>query len=157
MKQIIFTLAIFMLLQSLSNTQSEAQIAKPVKWSYTAEQNQNEATLVIKSTIDKPWHLYSQHIADGGPIPTSFAFTPSDNYELIGNTSEPDAATFHDPNFDMDLKTFEDQVIFKQKIKVKTTDSFSVKGVLEFMVCNDKMCLPPEKVPFEIKVNSEKK
>ncbi len=129
-----------------------AQILHPVKWSFSTEQKENEVTLLLKATIDKHWHLYSQDIGDGGPIPTSFKFTPSADYELTGKVAEPYAETFHDPNFDMDLKFFENSATFKQKIKLKTAKSFSVKGTLEFMVCNDKMCLPPDEVEFNFRI-----
>ena len=132
---------------------TKAQILQPVKWIFSTEKAGNETTLLLTATIDKPWHLYSQDIGDGGPIPTSFKFLPSENYELIGKVTEPTTATFHDPNFDMDLKTFDTKVTFRQLIKIKSKQNFSVKGSLEFMACNDKMCLPPDEIPFEIKID----
>ena len=136
MKQITGAKAIFFLLLILNSFCLHAQILHPVKWNFSVEQKDNEATLLLKATIDKQWHLYSQDIADGGPIPTSFKFTPSANYELAGKVTEPKAEEVKDPNFDMVLKFFETSVTFKQKIKLKTDKSFSVKGSLEFMVCN---------------------
>ncbi len=144
--------AIGFLLVMINSVSLSGQILNPVKWSFSTEQKDREATLLLKATIDKHWHLYSQDIGDGGPIPTSFKFTPSADYELSGKVAEPNAKSFHDPNFDMDLKLFESSVTFQQKIKLKTTKSFSVKGTLEFMVCNDKMCLPPDEVEFSFRI-----
>ena len=132
-----------------------AQALHPVKWSFSVEQKDNETTLFLKATIEKQWHLYAQDIGEGGPIPTSFKFTTSSDYELIGKVIEPEAKIFHDPNFDMDLKFFETTVTFKQKIKEKTDKPFDVKGTLEFMVCNDKMCLPPTEEEFDFKINAQ--
>lgn len=130
-----------------------AQIQDPVKWSYSSKKiSDNEAELIITAKIEKGWHLYSQYIAEGGPVKTTFTFNPSPSYKLIGKTTEGKPHEMHDPNFDMDLKYFEDKAVFKQKIKVIDTKPFTIKGVLEFMVCDDHQCLPPEQPEFEIKV-----
>ena len=135
---------------------SYSQILHPVKWSFSAEKKENEATLLLKATIEKQWHVYSQDVGEGGPIPTSFTFKPSADYDLTGVVLEPKAEMVHDPNFDIDVKYFETSVTFKQKIKLKTDKAFTVKGSLEFMVCNDKMCLPPDEVEFEIPIEGIK-
>lgn len=131
-----------------------AQIYDPVKWSYSAEKiNEREAELLITAKIEKGWHLYSQFIDDGGPIPTSFKFNSSPDYTLIGKVSEsPKAVKAYDKNFDMDIAWHKTQVVFKQRINLnKPIDK--VSGVLEFMVCNDERCLPPTEVEFEIPLN----
>ena len=64
-----------------------SQIQEPVKWSYTIENNGSEnPTLVIKASIDDHWHVYSQFVGEGGPLPTTFKFTPNPNYQLIKST-----------------------------------------------------------------------
>jgi hypothetical protein len=68
-----------------------AQIERPVTWSYSAEQKGEEATIILKATIEKGWHLYSQDIPTGGPIPTSFKFNSSPDFSLVGKTIEPKA------------------------------------------------------------------
>src|SRR6185369_17938358 len=85
MKKIIsFLLFVFV------STFSFSQILKPVKWTYSIEQNKDgEATLLFKATIDKEWHIYSQFTPDGGPMPMSFTFTPNGCYELVGKVTEP--------------------------------------------------------------------
>jgi len=132
------------------------QIERPVTWSFSIDQKGKEATLSLKAKIDKPWHLYSQDIGPGGPIPTSFKFTPNENYSLVGKVSEPKAEEFMDPNFDMKVKFFEEFVIFKQKIKLNSDKAFKINGSLEFMSCNDKMCLPPDEVEFSFAATGNK-
>lgn len=154
MKKIIQCSAVCFLLLILNWLTTVAQNLKPVKWSFSVEQAGNEATLLLKATIDKTWHLYSQDIPDGGPIPTNFKFTPSRDYELESKVAEPEAKVFRDPNFEMDLKYFEKEVVFRQKIKLKSAKSFTVKGTLEFMACDDKMCLPPNEIEFSFQVNT---
>lgn len=128
-----------------------AQIEKPVKWSYAAKRiNSTEAVVFLRATIDQGWHIYSQNVKDGGPIKTSFTFTPSKNYALVGKTAEPTPITKFEDAFKMNVSYFEKTVTFQQKIKLKSTGATSVKGQLEYMVCNDHKCLPPEDVDFDI-------
>lgn len=129
-----------------------SQILEPVKWSFKVEQpTPGEATLVMTAQIDKTWHLYSQDIPTDkeGPLPTSFSFTKSKDYQLIGKVRESKPLEENDPNFGMILKFFADKAVFKQKIKVLSQKDFMVKGVLNFMCCDDKQCLPPSDVEFE--------
>ncbi len=131
-----------------------AQIQNPVKWSYSVENNGTaEATLVIKASIDKGWHLYSQFIGEGGPVPTSFRFDKSGDYTLVaGVTETPKAKPIFDEIFGMNVAWFEKSATFKQKIKVSSAKDFKITGALEFMVCDDKQCLPPEEVEFSFNI-----
>lgn len=136
----------------LFSLSASSQILKPVKWSYAAKKtSKTEATLYLKATIDEGWHLYSQNMADGGPVKTSFKFTPAKTYKLVGKTTEPKAIVKFEKSFDMNVSYFEKSVIFQQKVKL-TGASATVKGTLEYMVCDDSQCLPPETVEFSIPV-----
>ena len=128
-----------------------AQIETPVKWSYAAKKiSSTEAVVFLKATIDDKWHIYSQNVKDGGPIKTSFKFSPSKEYSLVGQTTEPTPLTKYESAFSMNVSYFEKSVIFQQKIKLKSPNASVVKGQLEYMTCNDKKCLPPEDVDFSI-------
>lgn len=137
----------------LFSQQLFAQIFNPVKWTYGVENSgEAEATLVLTASIEKSWHLYSQFIGNDGPIPTSFKFEKSKDYELINGVTEGKPIEEYDKNFEMTLKYFANKADFRQKIKVKSKKDFVVKGTLEFMVCDDSKCLPPEQLEFSIKV-----
>lgn len=131
---------------------SQAQIYNPVKWEYKVEQKGDEATLLFIANIDKGWHLYSQDIPPDGPIPTFFNIEKSNSFSLVGKVLEGKAEEVFDPNFDMTLKYFSDKAIFRQKIKVKSEKDFTVTGMLEFMVCDDVKCLPPDERDFSFTV-----
>ena len=129
-----------------------AQILKPVKWSYAAKKiNKTEAVLLIKATIDQGWHIYSTQQKDGGPVKTSLTITPSKDYAINGAVAEPKPVTKFENAFKMNVSYFEKSVIFQQKIKLKK-DQVNIKGQVEYMVCNDKQCLPPEDTDFSIPV-----
>ena len=130
-----------------------AQIEAPVKWAYAAKRTSpTEAVVFLKATIQPTWHIYSLNVKKGGPIPTSFKFASSKDYVLAGKTSEPKPISHYDKNFATNLTYFENEVVFQQKIKLKSANATTVKGQLEYMVCNNQKCLPPEDVNFSIPV-----
>ena len=77
-----------------------SQILKPVKWSFSSQNiNEKEAFLIATATIEKGWHVYSQDIGEGGPIPTTLTFVKSPDYKLEGKTTEtPKAVSAYDNN-----------------------------------------------------------
>lgn len=146
----LFWLLIFLILFSL---RASAQILDPVKWSYGAKKTaKNEAVIFLKATIDDGWHIYSTRQKDGGPVKTTFTFTPAADYVLVGKLTEPAAITHYEKSFEMAVHYFEHTVIFQQKIHLKKGEA-TIKGNLEYMVCNDHQCLPPADLGFSIPVN----
>lgn len=128
-----------------------AQIETHVKWAYAAKKiSTTEVTVFLKATIDPGWHIYSLHVKDGGPIKTSFTFAKSKGYTLAGPATEPKPITHYEKNFKMDVSYFENEVVFQQKIKLKSSKVTAIKGQLEYMTCNDTKCLQPEDVNFSI-------
>lgn len=148
---------LILFLLSFSAWTAKAQIYNPVSWNFSVEDIKgDEATLVLKATMEDGWHVYSQFIESGGPIPTSFKFPTSPDYTLVGKVTEsPKAASAFDPNFNMQIAWHKKAVSFKQKIKLKKP-TVKVKGSLEFMTCNDTNCLPPEEIDFDINVDASK-
>lgn len=129
-----------------------AQLENPVSWAYVAKKTgPNEATIYLKATIDDSWHIYSQNLKPGGPNKTIFTFSPSKDFTLVGKPIEPKPITKYEKSFKMDVAYFENEVVFQQKIKLKKGTTV-VKGKVEFMVCNDTSCLPPNDVTFSIPV-----
>jgi hypothetical protein len=129
----------------------KGQILKPVRWSYGAKRlSKTEGVVFIKATIDEDWHVYSQTVPDGGPVKTSFSFSASKTYTLIGATQEPKPITQFEKVFGIEIAYFENSVIFQQKVKFKVSGPVTVKGSLTYMTCNDEKCLPPEQVSFAI-------
>ena len=138
---------------------SSAQIVQPVKWTWKAEAlGKGEYKLIFTAKIDAKWHTYTQTIVGDGPIPTSLTFDKNNkDIQLIGKAIETGTKIHsgHDPVFDIDLKYFENDMVLEQKVKVlKDTN---LKGVLEFMACDDHQCLPPDALDFEfdLKLSAE--
>lgn len=95
--------------------------------------------------------MYSQHVKKGGPIKTTIKFNPSDAYKTSGKTIEPKPKTNDEEVFKMEVSYFDKSVVFEQKVKLNGA-SASVKGSIEYMVCDNKKCLPPEQVTFSIPI-----
>ncbi|WP_034041708.1 protein-disulfide reductase DsbD family protein [Wocania ichthyoenteri] len=134
-----------------------SQILEPVEWSTSVEKvSETEYELIATAKIDKGWHLYSQNVPEGGPIPTTFAFQDNQDYELIQTVLEEEGHTINDPVFNMRIKFFENKVVFKQRIKVLNNELSLVKGEVEFMVCDDTRCLPPTYADLVFNINSSK-
>ncbi|MEN8957969.1 MAG: protein-disulfide reductase DsbD domain-containing protein, partial [Flavobacteriales bacterium] len=133
-----------------------SQLHDPVDWSSEVIQDGKEATLVIKGTIDQGWHVYSQVLeSDDGPIATEVTFKENPNFELVGKVTESKTYKEYDPNFEMNLTFFKKEVVFKQKIKLKSDVSFDATGNVYFMVCNESMCLPPSDEEFTFALNNK--
>lgn len=129
-----------------------AQIETPVTWSYAQKKiSKTEAIVYIKATIQDGWHIYSQNIKPGGPVKTTIKFAPSKDFTKIGTTVEPKPVTKFEKVFDMNVGYFENQVIFQQKIKLNKPET-TVAGTIEFMVCDESRCLPPDEIKFSVQV-----
>ena len=134
-----------------------SQVFDPVKWETSTEKiSDTEYVLISTATIDSGWHLYSQDVPEGGPIPTSFAYKTESGFELNGKTIEEEGHTVDDPVFEMKIKFFADKAEFRQRIKVLNKELSLVEGEVEFMVCDDEKCLPPGYVDLKFNLKDAK-
>jgi thiol:disulfide interchange protein len=150
MRKLLFTITLL-----VSALIASSQVVNPVKWSFSQNKVSDiEFELVLTAKIDKGWHLYSTDLPDGGPIKTSFYFENLENAELVGELSaNKESIEMFDKSFQMDLRYFEDEVSFIQKIKV--TGAGKVSGYLEYMSCNDETCTPPMDEEFSFDLSAQ--
>lgn len=129
-----------------------AQIQDPVSWSATSKKiNDKTYEIHLTANIDNGWHTYSQTTPEGGPVPTSITFTNNPLLTLEGKTKEVGKLEQHnEPLFGVDVKQFSNKVDFVQVVKLKAPVKTSVNVAVEFMVCNDKQCLPPKTQKFSV-------
>ena len=134
-----------------------SQILNPVKWEFGSQKiSETEYELIFLAKMDLHWALYSQFVEEGGPLPTVFSFESSADFELIEAVTEADInkVTQHDPVFDMVVSKYYDTAIFKQRIKVKSSE-FSITGNIDFMTCDDTKCTYKPDNPFTFKYAAE--
>lgn len=142
---------------AMPSESSGSGILDPVKWSGTIKKiNDSEYELQMLATIEKNWHLYSQFLpSDEGPVATTFEFTSTPTLEKMGAVKEGKAIKKYDPNFAMDLNFFSDSSRFVQRFKTGV-DGLPKDMVarINYMVCDDEMCLPPKDVFLKIDFNA---
>ncbi len=151
MKKYLFLISIILVSMGL-----KAQILEPVKWTFSSEKTgENEYLLKFTAAIEPKWHLYSQDIPMSPPA-TTFTFEKSDDYRLVDSVAEVgDIIEEYDPNFEMKLKFYATKAVFQQKVKLLAPGTVKVKGVLDYMCCDDKQCLPPQDVDFSFDLKSD--
>ena len=150
MKKTLFTLLALVTVLAV-----QAQIMDPVHFTSELKTgNGQEAEIVFTAKIDKGWHVYSTDIGSGGPIEASFNLVKMDGAELVGKlTPKGNVIKRMDNLFDMEVKFFENEATFVQKIRF-TKPEYDIDCYLEYGACNDQSCLPPSEVAFKQKGKS---
>lgn len=131
-----------------------AQMIDPVHFTSELKTGKGaEAEIVFHATIDNGWHVYSTDIGKDGPIEATFNIVKMDGAELVGKL-EPQGNVIRkmDKLFGMELKYFENEATFVQKIKF-TKPQYDIDCYLEYGACSDESCLPPSEV--ELKKSGE--
>lgn len=124
---------------------ANAQMADPVRISASLKTNSSaEGEIVFSGTIDQGWHVYSTNLGADGPIEASFHLEKADGIELVGRLMpRGKEISQYDNVFGMTLRYFERNVGFTQKVRF-TKPQYTLSGYLEYGVCNDQSCLPPQ-------------
>lgn len=144
----------FLLFISCFTQLASAQIKDPVDWTFEAKKkNADTYELVITANVPKPWHMYSQNMPTGGPIPTKVVFNNNPLVKKIGTTKEMGKLEkINDKIFGMEVQFFSGKVVYTQQVKVKPGIKTNMAGYVNYMVCDDEQCLPPTKKQFDIKL-----
>ena len=133
-----------------------AQIYDPVSWSFKQNKiSECELELIFTADIEKGWHLYSQDIKQSPPA-TIFNFIINGD-TIVENAEElVDPIEKYDPNFEMVLKYFKRQAIFKHTIDLSEVAVKKIDGYIDFMVCDSTQCLPPTLENFSFLISENK-
>ncbi|MDO5016785.1 MAG: cytochrome c biogenesis protein CcdA [Porphyromonas sp.] len=148
--QKIVLLAVGLLLSLGANAQ---MITDAVSFKQSVSNTESgEVTLQFTATLKSGWHIYDVDLPEGGPTPTSIELDGSKGVKLVGDLRPSKEATaVYDPNFEMELKWHTGGVTFEQKAQIEDPERFVLAGDLVYMLCDDQTCLPPTRLPFEIK------
>jgi thiol:disulfide interchange protein DsbD len=149
MKRILLTCSIVLI-----GLQVMAQ-ENPVKWTFDSKKTAAGAYEIrLNATVPSPWHIYSQKTPKGGPIPTKIQFKANPLVTLSDRVQEEgQVQKVFDKNFEVDVIYFAGDAKFLQTVKLKSAVKTRVQGSVEYMVCNDELCLQPVTVPFDILLN----
>ena len=118
----------------------------PVRWEFEYVPEVDSGKVLLSAHIEEGWHLYGLVLEnDLGPLPTVIRF----DEEAVnwGGMVVPKPIEKYDDMFLMNVAYYETGVTFMRKF----AGSFEkIIGSVEFMVCNDELCLPPATVEFEL-------
>lgn len=132
---------------------SMAQSDKMVQWKYEVKKIGDKTYEVhMTANINGRFHMYAQKVGVEGPLPTTFSFTKNPLITLQGDVKEVGKLIKkHETVWEGNVNYYEKSVDFVQVVKLKANVKTNLAGKVEFMVCDEKQCLPPGDV--EIKVN----
>ena len=130
-------------------------IGQDIRWNFSAHSGGgSEITLLLTADLTAGWHIYSQHIQEGGPVATHIAFASDTAYTTTGETQEQGNETrYYDSLYEMEIGWYADQVSFSQRIILKQPIRF-IKGTITYMICNKEVCVPKEE-KFKIDIFSQ--
>ncbi len=127
-----------------------AQMMNPVHFTSQLKTGKGaEAEIIFHATIDRGWHVYSTDLGDNGPIEATFNVTKMEGAELVGKlTPKGNLIKKMDKMFNMEVKYFENEATFVQKIRFTKPD-YDIDCYLEYGTCSDESCLPPSEAAFK--------
>jgi len=148
-KFLIFVLVNFIAVSLL------AQSGTKVKWEFTSKKIADKKYEIrLVATIQPGWHIYSQNQSeDAIVLPTAIKFV---NNPLVVLNGKPKEIGKLFDQFDKAInarsKYYSNKVEFVQTITLKSNVKTAITGEVEFMVCDDRQCLPPDVTKFSIKL-----
>jgi hypothetical protein len=152
MKNILFSILTVLFFSNLIMAQSGS--AKQVSWTYNSKKLSDKKYEVrMTATIQGNYHMYAQQAGVEGPLPTTISFTPNPLLTLEGKPSEQGKKiTKTEEAWGGKVNFYEKTVTFVQIVNAKSKAKTSLNGKVEFMVCDDELCLPPSEVSFKIPI-----
>ena len=127
--------------------------AQNAAWTGTAEPlGENAYRIVLEASIPQPYHMYDMGPYEDGPNATSIVFTPGEGVTLEGGVEQLDTPhRYFDELFGMEIGTFSGKARFAQRVKLSVPAS-SVKAQIEWMLCDDTSCMPPDDTELTIAI-----
>ena len=131
----------------------QAQIVDPVKWAFSIQDvNETEFDVVATATVDPQYHIYSTKMPELGPLPTTFEFESSPDYEVVGEARDVSAGEkYYDDIFEVEYVQFKGTAVYAQRLKKLTDKAFTVMGAISAQVCKEGGCVPVS-ADFEVNV-----
>ena len=96
--------------------------------------------------------MYDMGPYEGGPTATTIVLTPGEGVQLDGPVEQlTKAHTYYDELFGMQIGTLSGKPRFAQKVHLATAKG-TVTAQLEWMICNDSSCMPPDETELTIEI-----
>lgn len=142
------TIAIlFLLLGFLATGQYvRAEDSTVVNFSYNKQRiSDKEVLLTLRVNIKQGYKLFALQKKEGDVLFSTVTFDSSANKYLSGTVAEKGAKkTEFDANTQANAEYFSDSVLWEQKINASETDSFLVKGTINYLLAKGDEYIPGE-------------
>ena len=144
-----------LLLTVVSLGTAVGSMAQNAAWKSTVEPlGDNAYRIVLEASIPQPYHMYDMGPYEGGPNATAIVFTPGDGVTLEGGVQQLSTPhRYYDTTFGMEIGTFSGKARFAQRVKLSVPES-SVKARIEWMLCDDTSCMPPDDTEMTIAISA---
>ena len=114
-------------------------------WSYTIDKTEAKVGDKIEVTFTTPipegYHIYSNDYGDCPPLKAVFNYTQNSSFELLGEAKAVGSHHYIDDIFECEVADFEKKAVFRQQIKLRSSNP-DIVGVLEYQMCtSDGMCV----------------
>lgn len=155
MKKFIYLMVVLHVSLHLFPKAGHAQGSAPVYWHFKVRQlPKHQVMVAITADLAPGWHLYSQHLKEGGPQPTRFSFRQSEDYMPVDETLEKgNPEKYYDDIYEMDITWYSGSVTFLQKFSMNEPVT-TIKGHVAYMTCNDQLCVPAQ-TEFDIPITTK--
>ena len=122
-----------------------------VEWSARTERvNDTLYRVLFDVRIASPWHMYDAGPYEGGPFATAVQIESGEAVYPVGPLEELLAPKeVYDEIFETQIGYYEGEARFAQSVVVKKKGA-EIAGVVEWMLCNDQNCLPPDEWEFRL-------
>jgi thiol:disulfide interchange protein len=143
---------LLILLTLLWTTFAFSQMENPVKWKTNVEKvNDSTYNLVMKATIEKGWHMYSQHTAENGSLPIEITSEQADkDFKFNGKAEESPTERKFNETFGVEETFFSNAAMLKQSITLLNRDVKQITVDLYGQACIDACIQLEEKFTFDL-------
>ena len=129
--------------------------AQEVGWTGSVEPlGGAEYELRFEAAIPSGFHMYDMGPYEGGPNPTVITLSPEAGVELVGSVEQRTKPhRYFDQMFGMEIGTFSGKALFTQRVRL-TAAQAKVRAAIEWMICDDKSCMPPSDTELTLVVGA---
>ncbi len=124
------------------------------EWKHRVEpQGEGLYRILLEATVPTGYHMYDMGPYEAyGPNATTLRFKPGADTELVGGVELlTPVHRYHDEIFDMEIGTIEGTARFAQDVRL-TAPQGSVGVEIEWMLCDDRSCTPPDDLQLTIRI-----
>ncbi|MDE5579330.1 MAG: thioredoxin family protein [Alistipes sp.] len=128
--------------------------AQQATWTSRVEPQGGDAyRILLEAQIPARYHMYDMGpYGTDGPNATTLAFTPGEGVELVGSVELlTPPRRYRDELFGMEIGTLEGKALFAQEVRL-TAEQGSVAVALEWMLCDERSCTPPDDLQLTIRI-----